>query len=257
MIRLGICTSIDRIDQIAAIGYDYLECGISGLCALSQEEFDALARKADAASIDVETFNVLLPGDIKITGPEADEQRIGEYLAKAFARMARLNGNLVVFGSGEARKAPEGWPADKAWRQVAAFLTQCNAQAEQYGITIAIEPLRRAECNILNYVSEAVLLSSLLDLSHVRVLGDTYHMRQGSEPLDALRMAGTLLRHVHISHDVNRTIPAQNDGCDYKEVFDVLKSIDYTGRVSVEAGTDGDFLLAATQALQVLKKAQQ
>ena len=256
MIKLGFCTSIDQIDSIAAIGYDYLECGISGLCALSPAEFDALARKADAAAIDVEAFNVLLPGDIKITGPKANERTIDEYLTKAFSRMARLNGKVVVFGSGGARNVPEGWPADKAWRQIATFLAQCNEQAQKHDIVIAIEPLRRAECNILNYVSEAMLLSSLLDLSHVRVLGDTYHMHQGGEPLSALQMAMDQLRHVHISHGANRTIPAKGDGCDYKAVFDVLKSINYGGRVSIEAGSDGDFLAAATQALQVLKDAQ-
>ena len=45
MIRLGICTDIANIDLVADIGYDYLETGLSALAALSDEEYEAAARR--------------------------------------------------------------------------------------------------------------------------------------------------------------------------------------------------------------------
>jgi hypothetical protein len=43
------------------------------------------------------------------------------YVAKAFDRVARLGVRIVVFGSGGARRVPEGYPRDDAVRQMVDF----------------------------------------------------------------------------------------------------------------------------------------
>lgn len=56
------------------------------------------------------------------------------------------------------------------------FLRMCNAYGEQYGVTIAIEPLNRRECNVLNTVAEGAEMVHALQLSKVRLLADAFHM---------------------------------------------------------------------------------
>ena len=255
MIRLGICTDIANIDLVAEIGYDYMETGLSALAALSDEEYEQAAQRVEAAAIKVEACNGMMPASIPVTGPNVNAQQIHEYLDKAFARAKRLGVEVVVFGSSGARNVPEGFGVDQAWRQIGNFLRIAQGHAVEHGITIAIEPLRRGESNIINYVSEAVLLSSILQLSNVRALADTYHMAMGSEPYSVLTMAGPMLAHVHTANAIGRILPKEGDGEDYDGIFAALRAGGYDARMSCEAGCK-DFAVDARAAFAVLDKAR-
>ena len=80
MIRLGICTDIANIDTVADIGYDYLETGLSALAALSDEEYEAAARRVEKAEIKVEACNGMMPASVPVTGPNVNAQQIHDYL---------------------------------------------------------------------------------------------------------------------------------------------------------------------------------
>lgn len=160
-----------------------------------------------------------------------------------------------MFGSGRSRAVPEGFDTAKAWRQISNFLRMAERHAQENDLTIAIEPLRAGECNIMNFVSEATLMASLIQMPHIAVLGDTYHMEMGSEPFSALTMAGSLLKHVHVANVMGRKYPKEGDGEKYDELFETLRGIGYDGRVSVEGGCD-DFSRDARDAFKVLNKAR-
>ena len=258
MIRLGVCTSADNIDIAAAAGFDYIEIGFAWLNGLSDGEFEALLDKVKASPIGVEASNGMLPGDLKVVGPDVDEAAVRAYLDKTFSRGQQLGIRVVIFGSGAARRVPEGFPQDEAWRQLARYLTIASEYCEKYGIELAIEPLRRVECNIMNLVTEATLMSAMLEKPSIGVLGDTHHMLCSAEPWSAFEQAGSLLKHVHISHSMGnengRDYPAPGDDGGYEEIFSVLKGCGYDGRVSIEAGCK-DFSADAPAACRVLREA--
>ncbi len=255
MIRLGVCTSPANADIVAEIGFDYVEFSLSSVAAMSDEEFSALALKMDECAIRVEAFNGMVPGTVPITGPNVNASQQHEYLELAFSRARRLGGKVVVFGSSAARNVPEGFPIDMAWRQIVNFLRLAERHAANYEITIAIEPLCKRESNVINYVSEAVLLSSIHQLPHIRALGDTYHMAMGSEPLSALTLAGDMLAHVHTANAIGRKYPKAGDGEDYEAIFRALIEGGYQGRVSIEGGCD-DFVPDAKAGYEVLLAAR-
>ncbi|MBR5379278.1 MAG: sugar phosphate isomerase/epimerase [Clostridia bacterium] len=251
MIKLGVCTSIDNIDKVAKAGFDYLETSLSGIAALTDEEFEKARAKVEASPIKVEACNGMVPGSIRLTGPDVNAQTIHDYLDAAFARAEQLGTKVVVFGSGAARRVPDDFDTAQAWRQVGNFLRLCERHAAEHDITIAIEPLRSGECNILNYVSEATLIASLIQMPHIAVLGDTYHMAMGGESFSALKMAGGLLKHVHVANAIGRKYPKTGDGEKYAELFETLRSIPYEGRVSVEGACD-DFDTDVVEAFRAL-----
>lgn len=255
MIRIGICTSIDNIETVEQCGFEYLEAGLTGLAQMSEAEFRQAAHMVQRSSLKVEACNGMLPGDLKVTGPEVSAQKLHEYLDLAFGRAAQLGCKVVVFGSGAARRVPDGFDIAAAWRQIDNFLRLTQSHAQANGITVAIEPLRRGECNIINLVSEAVILSSLLQLPNIRALGDTYHMAMTSEPLSALTLAGNMLAHVHTANALGRILPREGDGEDYTAIFRALKAGGYDGRISCEAGCR-DFAKDARDAFLVLDKAR-
>lgn len=240
MIKLGVCTSPENIGLVEQAGFDYIEIGFSWLAGLSEEDYQTALAQVRAAGIGAEAANGMLPGEVKVVGPEADERKIRNYLDVAFARGSELGVKVVVFGSGVARGVPDDFPHAEAWRQIAAYLKIVSEYCVLYHMELAIEPLRRAECNILNFVTEGTILSALLNLPGIGVLGDTHHMFCGGEPNAALSQAGAYLKHIHVSHSMGdeggRVFPYPGDGSDYRALFDELKKMDYQGRVSIEAG---------------------
>ena len=237
--KLGVCTSIDNLDTAARLGFDYIECSLAAVAQMPRDAFDALAARAGDFPIPVLKCNCFLPAEMKPVGPDVREAALREYLETALSRARRLGVELAVFGSGPARRVPEGWSFARAWEQLADFLRLAADTADDYGITVALEPLRRRECNLLNLVSEATLLCGLVNHPRIAALGDTFHMRSVHEPWDALAHAGETLAHVHISHTLpdlsGRVFCRADDGEDYAEIFRVLRGMGYRGDVSVEA----------------------
>lgn len=237
MIRLGICADARHAAQMAEIGYDYIEPPLNAIAGMPAEEFEGVRRLVDSSGIVCEAMNCLLPAEIRVVGPNVQAQRIHDYLDRAFERAVRLGAKLVVFGSGKSREVPPGFDFPQAWRQLANFLRIVERHAREHRLIVAVEPLRRAECNIVNFLSEAVALTSLVNMPHVGVLGDTYHMGMGSEPLEALAKAGELLCHIHVANPIGRAFPRYGDGEDYAKLFRILSGANYPGRISVEAKT--------------------
>ena len=255
MIKLGVATSVNNIEKVAAAGFDYLELNLAELAGYSDEEYTRVLNRVGKAPIGVECSNGMLPAGLKVAGPDVSAQAIHDYLDIAFPRAAELGIKVVVFGSGAARSIPEGFDTAQGWRQIGNFLRMAEKHAAECGMNLAIEPLRSVESSILNYVSEATLLASLLQLPHVGVLGDLYHMAMGGEGLKSLKMAGGLLKHVHVANAVGRRYPKPGDGEKYAELFALLKEMGYEGRVSIEAHTqDPDADLAP--AFEALSQAR-
>lgn len=239
--KLGVCTTPSNIQIAADCGFDFLECSLAGLAQMTEEEYQALLSQKPSFPIPITRCNSMLPATVPITGPKADPWQQNAYVDKAFARASALGVTVVVFGSNTARNVPEGACYTEGWRQIADFLRRCIPYCEHYGITIAIEPLRRVSANILNLVSEAQILAALIHHPRITVLADTFHMVSSHEPWDAMTKAGRLLTHVHISCPTpdlsTRYYPAPDDGCDdYPAIIETLKAMDYQGDISVEAG---------------------
>lgn len=254
--NIGVCTIPQNIALAAEAGFDFVEGSLSGLAALSDGEYGALLKASERFAIPMSKCNCLLPASVPVTGADADERRTGAYLNSAFARAHALGVRTVVFGSGGARRVPNGFSFAEAWRQLAAFLRVAGDAGERYDIDIAIEPLRREECNILNFVSEATALAALVGHPRVGVLGDSYHMLSGGEPWDALRQAGASLMHVHISRCLpdrsGRVYPLGGENEDERAMLRVLKDMAYRGDVSLEAST-ADFAAQAASAARILR----
>ena len=71
--------TISQIDEIAKIGFDYIEPTVVSVVQMDSTEYKE-ALKTKEAGIGCEVFNVLFPGDIRLIGPETDLYKVEEYL---------------------------------------------------------------------------------------------------------------------------------------------------------------------------------
>ncbi len=235
--KIGICTSLENIKKVEDMGFDYIEPAVVEINQLQKEKFQQVVQLVDGCSIKCEAFNVLFPGDIRLTGPEMDGKRIKEYLESAFARVSRLGAGVIVLGSGGARKIPNGWDREKAWVQLKEVAGIVGDAASRYNLTIAMEPLNTKETNILNSVEEGFKFAQEVKHPNIKLLADFYHMRKENETMDILVEAGSVLAHLHIANSNGRVYPLKRTEDIYYDFFSALKEAGYKYRVSIEAST--------------------
>ena len=247
--KIGI-TGSENAAAAAAMGFDYLEVNTSALASLSEEEFQAELLRIQGCGLPVECANVLFSGIQLLT--EEDHSRVETYLSGALGRLAKLGVEVVVFGSGGARRKPEDMPYAEGWHRLRDVTRTIGLAADKFGMQVAIEPLCRQETNMVNTVTEGAALAAAVDLPNVWVLADCYHMFKEDEPLENLRTVGRL-SHVHVALRDGRRYPTYAEGQLYL-FMDELHAIGYDGRISIEANTrcfaqEGPLALAALRML--------
>ena len=213
--------------EIAGAGFDYLELSLSEIAALNAGEFDELSEYLKYVNADTPVFSDMLPGKLRVTGPDVSAQAQHEYLKTAFERAKALGAEL-----GNFMRILHGHAADAKLR-------------------VAVRNYRRAECNLINTVSEAALLPALLMLDRIGVAADTVQMALSSEPLDSIERAGMLM-HVYVGNALTRRLPSAGDGEDYPRVIQILREQSYSGRVSCVCRDDFS-LQEAAAALDCLR----
>ena len=255
--RFGFCASVEHLSALTAAGYDYWEPALAGTLTPERPEAEVLPGLRDrltGSPLVPEAWNVFLPGDLKVVGPDVDADRQQRYLRAAFSRVAALGGKIVVFGSGRSRQIPDGFPADEARRQIVAFLHRAAPEAAAQGVTVAIEPLNTGECNVINSVAEGMSLVGEVSQPAIQVLSDLYHVAVEGQSFEETRAAGARLAHVHVAGAEGRRVPNAEDVDYLAAFFRVLKEMHYAGRVSVE-GSATDLPRQAAEAREVLHRA--
>lgn len=247
--QFGVCTGIENAEIARAAGLAFIEPTVRSLHG--SKDFSVIQATHKAAGLPTPTFNVFVPGELKITGPNADLAKLQAYVAESLRRVRAVGGELVVFGSGGARNIPDGWGRDAAWQQLIDFLQMAALEADRTGVTIAIEPLNKRESNVLNSVTEGVALAQAVDRSSIRVLADLYHMQEDREATDTVVENAAWLTHVHVA-DSGRLAPGTGS-YPYGEFFGYLKSTGYSGRIAVECRWQ-DFEAEAGPAVSFLRR---
>ena len=184
----------------------------------------------------------------------ADPVRQRKYVSAGLRRAGKLGAKVVVFGSGRSRMVPLGYDKSRATEQIEEFLRLARRLRRISDITIALEPLNREECNIVNSVPEALAIAQAVDRPHIRVLSDLYHVAKESQPYSETAAAGDFLAHVHVAGAENRRIPDARDSDYLTAYFSHLKQIGYDARISIEGKID-DLSGQGPEALEVLRKA--
>jgi len=261
-LRFGLAKFADYnpladIDKIGAWGFDYIEPAVMQTMELSDTEFKAALAKARASRIRVEAMNMFLPGSLKVTGPSVDREKVRAYVAKALARAEALGVKVVDFGSAAARSVPAGFPREQAWRQLQEFLRDCgdHIASRKYGMVIAIEPMQRAESNIVNSIEEAWKLARDTNHPKVRIMADLYHLAVENEDPAVILEAGPYIVHSHISNPGRGRVFPRDEAENplYAAFFGNLKRIGYSGRMSVEANPN-DLESDAKAGLEFMKR---
>lgn len=257
--RYGVCVGNDtkKVKLAAEVGYDYVESGFQFFGRGDDAEIENFIKVLDECNIKCEAANCFMPSDLPVSGPDVDDEKNAAFVEVGMRKGKEAGLKTVVFGSSGARRVPEGFGYDKAFRQLGHFLADIVSPiAEKYGITVTVEPLSPGESDIINTVYEGVMLSAMVNKDNIKGLADLYHMVNAGDTADDVKRLKGSICHGHISNPVSRNgqkrlYPLDDDEYDYKSFVEALE---FAGceRCSIEAGCI-DFDAEAPVAIKMLK----
>ncbi len=204
--KYGFCTGFateplwlikkDMLECILLSGYDYAELPVMSFSEMDEETFSSTL-----SSFSFPVACNLFPGTIPLVDKTKDIGAIRDYLDIAFTRCNILGIKETVFGSGKARSYnSSAMTKEEAMDSLKETIEKAVIpKAEEYGITVLIEPLKRDECNLINTVEEGYSLSLEFNNPSLRLMADIYHMESNGEDISSLEEAYERIDHIHIA----------------------------------------------------------
>ena len=223
-------------DAVLDASFDYAEATVGAAMKLSESEL----AQAKNEGLQIEYFNSFIPGQYRILESRASYLSALEYAKLAAERVAILGGKLIVLGSGAARRRPGGISIGEADEIFTRFCGETADILADFGITLALEPLCKAETNVINTLSEGAAVVRHADRPNFKLLCDAYHMFCAGETAeDALKYI-SILCHVHVAEPPERVRPGKNDGEYLRTLAVALTGAGYRGGVTAECSFGAD-----------------
>jgi len=234
--QLGVATSINQDSILNKAGYKFIVEAVPQIvspASVSDSVFQQKLTQLRKLKVPVYALNIFIPGELKLVGPNVNEQAILSYTLKVFERCKLAGIKLIVWGSGGARRIPEGYSKEKAWLEFVEIARKVAEQAAQYEITLALENLNQQETNFINTVAESLQIVKEVNHANFKLCADIYHMLKENEPASVLLTAKGYLIHCDIAEKESRTAPGVL-GDDFTQYLKALKQIGYKGKLVIE-----------------------
>lgn len=222
----------ERLQKAAAIGYRGIELVVSDPLRLDPGTLlDQLARYGLEPAA-VATGFVFGSRGLRLVDPDPAVCHGAAELLQNLVRLAAgLGAKVVTIGGFRGKAEPVGG-LENAKRILHEGLRGADCLAQELGVTIALEPLRRGESDLLNNAQEVCDLIREGGYGAVGLLLDVYHMAEEPDALEAFRKYRDCLVHVHLADTDRRALGLGS--VDFAGMEAVLGEIGYCGWQSVE-----------------------
>ena len=252
--EIGIVADFEQDSLLNAAGYNYLVESIVKCFSpikISEQQFDERLKQFRGLKTSVIAMNIFMPGDMKLVGPDVKEEAILAYAKTVFERCKRAGITMVIWGSGGARRVPDGFDYNKAKEQFISIAGKVSVLAKKYKIDLALENLNSTETNFINTAAEAFEVVNKVDQPNFWLCVDIYHMLMEDEPPAIIAKTKKKLIHVDIAEKVKRAPPGVA-GDDFRPYLSELKKLGYSGKIVLECRWEN----LSTQALSARQNLQ-
>jgi D-psicose/D-tagatose/L-ribulose 3-epimerase len=245
---------------VSAAGYDGIEIAPFTLAedirSVSSTERASIRNTAMQNGLEIVGLHWLLvsPKGLSVTTADVDvRKQTSDYLVALVDFCADVGGKIMVFGSPNQRRIPEGETREVAADRFLESIRPALDRAGVNGITICLEPLPPPEADFLLTLKEARSLVKKLDHPAAKTIFDVKSASSEGIPLpELIRECAPHIAHVH-ANDSNRRGPGFGE-TNFKPVLSTLKAISYSGYVSVEVfDYSPDPKTIATESLKYLR----
>ena len=237
--RFGWCVAPEMLEAASRAGCDFVELPASFLQPERPDSEIASVREAlRQSAARPEVWQVSLPPEVALVGPDLEWSRIARYIHTAFRRASSVGGSVMVVRGGEGERVPAGLSRRKAMDQLIAFLRMCGAVARNQGLSVALEPQSAARGDLVTSLPEAVAVVREVEMSHVGIAPNVAAMLCDGQSLFDIADAASWLAHVRVSTGELREMAEGGDGV--TSLTEALRLADYDWRLSVEGELGGE-----------------
>ncbi|MDD2599350.1 MAG: sugar phosphate isomerase/epimerase [Kiritimatiellae bacterium] len=125
-------------------------------------------------------------------------------------------------------------PTEVEKQRAIEMLRVVAPNAAAAGVRLAVEPLNRFECYMVNTLAVGRELVEAVDAPNVGILFDTFHANiEEKDPIGAILKDGAVINHFHCCSN-DRGIPGEGH-IDFAGTFKALHAINYRGDLVIEA----------------------
>ena len=178
---------------------------------MGEAAYREMAAVMQDRNIYAEVVSGMLPAGVSIVGENVSAQALHHALDRSFETARALGAELIIFDCPDARRLPPDFDPAMAWRQLGNLVRILQSYAVNFNIRTALLPLRRGAADLMNYVSEATLISAILRLDRIGVAASSYNMAMEAESLSSLKRTGSLLWHMRVSNAIGCRLPKAGD----------------------------------------------
>jgi 5-keto-L-gluconate epimerase len=220
------------LHHLKALGYGGVELNLTPNVVFKMED---LARFAESIQLPVVSFltgaNYFSEG-LCLSSPEAGvRDRAVQRLQECGAVASRF-GALLVVGQMQGFLTDEP-DQSKGEARIESCLKRVIEATEQYGTTIAFEPVNHLQVGFHNSLEAVLGLARRVDSPRFKPMLDSFHMNIEEVSLtEPIHRAGRNLAHFHLCESNGSLLGSGH--LDFAAVFAALEKIQYRGYVSVK-----------------------
>lgn len=250
--RLGLNCFPEKFALAKENGFDYVDVSLKEFVANSDLYIDDTEKLLEKLGFRIESFNGFFPNEVKLIGKEADWSEITRIAEKNIRVAHRFGVDNVVIGSSKSRMIPEGATREEAMEQFGKVLDFCGNLAGEYGIKVAVEPLRQKETNFIHTVLDGYELCQYVGNPNLACIVDFFHFFINEEDLSSLDIVKDKLIHAHLARpNVDRCHPQPEDIPMLEKYAAKLIEIGYQGRLTLECNWRPDHETHIKEAVEV------
>lgn len=248
--KIALCNEVLRplpferqCELAAALGYDGLELAPFTLAddpmTISDAQAAVFRRIAQDRGLTITGLHWLLvaPAGLSIVSPDsAVSARTSAVIERLIELCSLLGGRYLVHGSPKQRSVPAGHTHAQALERARECLSRAATAAHKHGVVYCIEPLARAETDLINTVAEAVQLVDDIGSPAFKTMIDCSAAGQTEAQLvpELIRQWWPTGKLAHVQvNDPNRRGPGQG-AMAFAPILQALRAVGYDGVLAVE-----------------------
>ena len=220
------------LHRIKVLGYAGVELNLTPNVAF---EMEALAHFAETIELPVVSFltgaNYFAEG-LCMSSPEVEVRDRAVRRLQECVAVASKFGALLVIGQMQGFLSDEP-DQSKGEARIETCLKRVVETAEQYGTTIAFEPVNHLQVGFHNTLAAVMALAGRIDSPRFKPMLDSFHMNIEEVSLtEPIYQAGRNLAHFHVCESNGSFLGSGH--LNLAAVFAALDKIDYQGFASVK-----------------------
>lgn len=252
---IGVVQTLENASMLKEHGYAYIVESVGRIISprsVTEPQFRENVTRVKQSAIPVYAFNIFIPGNLKVVGPDVNEQAVLAYADSVLQRCKATGVQRIIWGSGGSRRVPEGFDHEKAKEQFVAIARKIAERAKMYEVRIALENLNSTETNFINTIEEALDIVKKVNHPNLRLCVDVYHMLKEDEGPAIISKAKDFVIYCEVAEKNGRTPPGVQ-GDKFAPYFAELKKIGYAGEIMIECRWD-NVATEAGPAIDYLRK---